>query len=107
AALFVPELYREELLALEALNIELAQIASKVSEPVLGQIRLAWWQEAIAELYSGTVWEHPVLQALTPVITHLPQEKLLTLPESYREHFPQMPPDDAIDALSLALLRAL
>ena len=99
-SLFVPEGQREGLLALYALNIELVQVHDKISEEMIGHIRYAWWQEAIDGLYAGTPPRgHPVLEALAPVIDagHMPQAELTLLLESYRLHFPDMPPD--IDAL--------
>ena len=69
--LFVPAARREAVFALYALNIEVARTRETVSEPLLGEIRLTWWREAIDELGRGIVREHPVLQALaTPLREH-------------------------------------
>ena len=46
-SLFVPQTERPALLAVCALNAELAQVRSLVSEEMIGHIRLAWWQEAL------------------------------------------------------------
>ncbi len=62
--LFVPAARRAAVFALYALNIEVARTRETVSEPLLGEIRLTWWREAIDELSRGVVREHPVLQAL-------------------------------------------
>ncbi|MBW7837935.1 MAG: squalene/phytoene synthase family protein [Sphingomonadales bacterium] len=64
SALFAPAEKREGLLALYALNVELARIAEAVSEPMLGEIRLQWWREAVAGVFAGTVRDHPALRAL-------------------------------------------
>lgn len=40
---------REALATLLALDAQMAGIASRVSEPMLGQIRLAWWRERLAD----------------------------------------------------------
>ena len=69
AALFAPDARRPALMALYAFNIEIAKIAEIVSEPMLGQIRLQWWREAIAELYEGTPREHAVVEALGRAIS--------------------------------------
>ena len=91
-SLFVPPEYREQLLALYALEVELTTIHKAVSEEMIAHIRYAWWQEAIEGLYAGHVPRgHPVLEALVPVIAHIPQEKLLAVVILYREHFPQLP----------------
>ena len=48
AALFVPEPARTGLMALAAFNAELARIPEIVSEPLLGEMRLQWWRDALA-----------------------------------------------------------
>jgi len=67
-ALFAPAAARESLLALYAFNLEVARVRETVSEPMLGQIRLQWWREAIDGLYAGRVREHPVVTALAAAI---------------------------------------
>jgi phytoene synthase len=64
AALFAPRDTRADLLALYALNVELARIAEQVSEPELGAIRLQWWREAIPRAAQGETTGHPVADAL-------------------------------------------
>src|SRR5690349_9388890 len=67
--LFVPPPQREALLALYALNIELAQVKEKTREEMIGHIRLSWWQENIEALYEGKPPNgQPVLDALAPLI---------------------------------------
>ena len=56
------------LVPLYAFNLEIARIREIVSEPMLGQIRLQWWRDAIGEIYAGTPRNHPVVTALTSVI---------------------------------------
>jgi len=51
--LFAPEARRGDLLALYAFNYEIAKTREVVSEPVLGQIRLQWWREALDAIYTG------------------------------------------------------
>jgi phytoene synthase len=64
AALFAPAAARADLLALYAFSLELARIPELVSEPLLGEVRLAWWREALAEALAGTPRRHPVALAL-------------------------------------------
>ncbi len=52
-ALFAPAGARRALLALLAFNIEIARVREAVSEPMLGEIRLQWWREAIDGIYAG------------------------------------------------------
>lgn len=63
AALAPPE-ERKRLLALYALNLELAKAGEVTSEPMLAEIRLSWWREAMDELYRGEPRKHMVVEAL-------------------------------------------
>jgi phytoene synthase len=62
--LFAPVEGRPALLALIALNLELARVRDAVVEPMIGQIRLQWWRDALAEALAGTPRNHEVLQAI-------------------------------------------
>ena len=70
AARFVPEgPGRAAVLGLYALNHELARVAESVSNPLMGEIRLAWWREGIEALAAGEgPRAHPVLKALQPAM---------------------------------------
>lgn len=60
---------RADVVALYALNIELARIAEAVREPLMGEIRLTWWREAIEALFDGgPPRRHPVVEALALAI---------------------------------------
>lgn len=63
-ALFAPYDRREALFALAAFNLEIAKIREIVSEPMLGEIRLQWWREAIDEIAEGQVRKHKVVEPL-------------------------------------------
>ncbi|MBT5374104.1 MAG: squalene/phytoene synthase family protein [Rhodospirillaceae bacterium] len=54
-ALFAPAEVRAGLFAIAALNLELARLPDKVSEPLLGQIRLQWWRLSIDGIYDGEI----------------------------------------------------
>ncbi|WP_119391879.1 phytoene/squalene synthase family protein [Taklimakanibacter lacteus] len=84
AALFAPDDLRPHLFALYAFNIEIARIRETVSEAALGEIRLQWWQDAIAGIYAGTSQGHPVIEALAPAIAKggLPQQALANMIEA-------------------------
>lgn len=69
-----PKDKRAALYALTAFAGEIAAIADKVSEPMIGHIRLAWWREAVAEMVAGaTPRQHPVTLALSPVLRTHPE----------------------------------
>jgi NADH dehydrogenase [ubiquinone] 1 alpha subcomplex assembly factor 6 len=67
--LFAPSDRRAALVALYGFNFEVAKIREIVHEPLLGQIRLQWWREAIDEIYRGaTTRKHEVVQPLAEAI---------------------------------------
>lgn len=68
-ALFAPADRREALLVLFAFNVEVARIRELVHEPLIGQMRLRWWRDALAALYgAATPPRHPVVEALGTVV---------------------------------------
>src|SRR6202030_2870644 len=72
SALFAPAARRETLFALYAFNYEIARVRESVQEPMLGQIRLQWWREAIAAAFEGGhVRNHIVVEPLTAIIREL------------------------------------
>lgn len=67
--LYAPAERRDGLMALYAFNLEVAKVRETVSEPMLGQIRLQWWREAIEEAYGeGAVRRHAVVEPLAAAI---------------------------------------
>ena len=73
AALYAPAPQREALMALYAFNLEIARVRETVSEPMLGEIRLQWWREAIDTAYGDApaARRHAVVAPLTDAIrTH-------------------------------------
>ncbi len=83
-AMLAPPARREGLFSLYAFNLEIAKTREAVSEPMLGEIRLQWWREAIEGIYEGTPRRHEVVQPLAKLVA----ERGLT-----RQWF-----DDLIDA---------
>ena len=55
---------RPGLRALFALDTALGQVLRTTREPIVGQMRLAWWREALARLDDAPAPAEPVLQAL-------------------------------------------
>lgn len=64
STLYAPALLRPALFALHALDLELAEVVRTTTEPMLGQIRLAWWREQLQALDTGARPAHPVLASL-------------------------------------------
>lgn len=66
AARFAPPRVRERLIAIYAVNYEIARTAEIVREGALGAIRLEWWREGLAEIAEGKAPRvHPALEALS------------------------------------------
>jgi len=63
-ARIAPAEARPALIALAAFNRETARIGDIVSEPLLGEMRMTWWQDAIDGAFAGKPVDHPVLRAL-------------------------------------------
>ena len=61
---------RAALLVLLAFNDELGKIREVVSEPALGDIRLAWWRDILAGEGANPEGSHPVARALMDVRRH-------------------------------------
>jgi phytoene synthase len=64
AALFAPEAARPHLHALAAFNHEIARVRAAAREPLAGEMRLAWWREALAGARDSEALSHPVAAAL-------------------------------------------
>ena len=68
AALYAPEPARSKLIALAAFAVDLKRIGAGVREPLLAEIRLQWWRDALAALVRGETTGHPVADRLGPDI---------------------------------------
>ncbi|WP_454715211.1 squalene/phytoene synthase family protein [Caulobacter segnis] len=56
---------RTDVIALFAMNYELARVAGGVTNALMGEIRLTWWREAMEEIAAGkTPRKHPNVEAL-------------------------------------------
>jgi phytoene synthase len=64
ATLFAPAQTRPHLFALYAFNYEIARVGEAVREPMMGEIRLQWWREAVEGARDGRPREHDVARAL-------------------------------------------
>lgn len=119
--LFAPEEARAGLYALYAFNVEVARTPEVVSEPVLGEIRLQWWRDAVSQAYGGVAPRHQVVQALAVAISRfaLPQDAFETFLSARARDLDDAPPADfpalesyaeatagSLTALSLACLGA-
>jgi 15-cis-phytoene synthase len=67
-ALFAPERARPHLHALAAFDYEIARLRDAVREPLAGEMRLAWWREALSGARDAEAAGHPVAAALVHTI---------------------------------------
>jgi 15-cis-phytoene synthase len=82
---------RADLVALYSLDNELAAVSRKVRDPLVGEMRLAWWREALEGLYArGDTRGHAVLEALKAA--RFPMDTVAGLPDRYSEALD--PPND-------------
>jgi phytoene/squalene synthetase len=100
--LYAPADKREKLWALHAFNVELSRVRELTSEPMLGEIRLTWWREAVEEAYAGQPRAHPVVKALLSVTDTVPRA---LLEEMIEGRFAEMSEDVPDMAALLAYAR--
>lgn len=112
-SLFAPSQHQDALWTLFAFNHEIAKTREVVSEPMLGQIRLQWWRDALAGIYDGDkILEHEVVEPLAAVIKshELPREKLEALIDARERDLMAQPYNDTqtlldyIDQTSIPLI---
>ena len=76
---------RADLIALHAFEAELMAIPSRVTQPLLAEMRFTWWAEQMEGVFSGVARKgHPVLEALTDLVA--------------RHSLPRVPFDALIEA---------
>jgi len=60
---------RADLIALYAFDAELLTIPTRVTQPLLAEMRYVWWREQMDGVFTGVARKgHPVLEALTDVV---------------------------------------
>lgn len=81
ATLFAPEGKRPYLHALHAFNYEIARVRESVREPMIGEIRLQWWRDALQGEARGDVRANPVAAAVDDTIVkfRLPRQSFVDL----------------------------
>jgi phytoene synthase len=86
SALYAPRTLRSDLLALYAFNLEIARIPALVSEPMVGQIRLQWWRDAIDLASSNSRSGNPIADRLAAAIRRhdLPKARLQAMVDARR-----------------------
>lgn len=61
---------RADLITLYAFEAELMAIPSRVTQPMLAEMRYVWWRDQMDGVFSGVARKgHPVLEALTDMVS--------------------------------------
>ncbi|HEV2082926.1 MAG TPA: squalene/phytoene synthase family protein [Brevundimonas sp.] len=61
---------RADLIALHAFEAELMAIPTRVSQPLLAEMRYVWWRDQMDRVFAGTPRKgHPVLEALAGAVS--------------------------------------
>ncbi|MDY6859076.1 MAG: squalene/phytoene synthase family protein [Pseudomonadota bacterium] len=70
SAMAAPATAREKLFPLYAFNLEVARAPWVASEPMIAEMRLQWWRDALEEIgQGGTVRRHEVVTPLSVMLT--------------------------------------
>ena len=104
SATFAPLDMRRGLIALYAFNLEIASVRERVSEALLGQMRLQWWRDTIDEIYDGTVRNHAVVAEIAWTIGtfDLPQQDFGRMIDARMFDLDDAPPEDSAALVSYA-----
>jgi phytoene synthase len=68
ASFFVPAERRAAVLAIFGFEAELSHIALQVAEPMVAQIRYAWWRDQVDAVFAGRDVHAPAVKAIVPVV---------------------------------------
>lgn len=101
-ALFSQPEQRAGLLALYGLNLELGRIADSSSESLIGEMKLTWWRDAVADLYASPqkVRRHDVTEGLAPLIGRISLDDISPLIEARFDDIAARPFTDLDDILA-------
>ena len=104
SATFAPPDIRRGLIALYAFNLEIASVRERVSEALLGQMRLQWWRDTIDEMYGGSVRNHAVVAEIAWAIQtfDLPREDFGRMIDARMFDLEDAPPEDSAALVTYA-----
>lgn len=88
----IPSHHRTAVAALWALDEQLGHIVASTTQPMVGQMRLLWWREALGSRASG----HPVLAEMTSVLDRgIDADAIGTIIDGWEELLDPLPLDEA------------
>ncbi|WP_291842902.1 squalene/phytoene synthase family protein [Maricaulis sp.] len=101
-ALFAKPQERAGLLALYGLNHELGRAADSSSESLIGEMKLTWWRDAIADLHADPprVRRHDVTEGLAALTDRISLDQLTPLVEARFDDIAARPYSDLDDLLA-------
>lgn len=87
AALLAPRSARGVLMAIAAFHGEIARIPATVREPAMGEIRLQWWREALADVPAQEATGAPLADRLRRAIAAglLAEQELASIIDAYAQ----------------------
>lgn len=96
AAMALPGPARSVLFPLYAFNVEVSRAPWVTAEPMIAEMRLQWWRDALDEIgQGGPVRKHEVVDALSPILDAQAAEELDQLVAARRWDCYRDPFDDA------------
>ncbi|KAI1752895.1 Squalene/phytoene synthase [Xylaria castorea] len=81
---FIPESRRDAYDAFRALNLELVRLPELVSNPIIGQMRMQFWHDAINNTFAGRPPKEPIMILLHSVLLRLAETDPGSSPSSIR-----------------------
>ncbi|HEU0221056.1 MAG TPA: squalene/phytoene synthase family protein, partial [Paracoccaceae bacterium] len=97
AAMTAPVDMRGRLMALYAFNLEVARAPWSAREPMIGRMRLQFWEDAVEEIFAGQPRRgHPVIEAVAEAVgaAALPKAPFAALVEARLADLEPGPPAD-------------
>ena len=64
----VPRAVRAAVESVWALDEKLGEIVARTTQPMVGQMRLTWWYDALTDLKSNKIWGEPILDRMTSIV---------------------------------------
>jgi len=92
ALTYAPEAARKTLALLWSLDERLGDAVRRVHEPLLAEVKLTWWRDALSGLDDNNAQRDPLLLALSG--TGLASEHLSAMADGWADALPPFPIDD-------------
>jgi len=114
ATLVLPAAARPAITALYAFSAEVAAVRERAREPMPGEIRLQWWQDALTGQGHGEVRQNPLADSLLAAIAEfrLPTPPLIRLIDArrfdlYHDPMPDLPTFEGYAGETVSVLHQL